>query len=479
MAKVKGTGTRDNPYTGRSTGQNRRELFSDRKLAVDQSSVDLSRLQIEYLPIDVLKANPSNPRIHTDKQIMQLAASIQKFGLTSPFVLGRDQILIAGHCRWLAARRLGLKMVPVIRLEHLTELQARALMIADNKLASNATWDEKLLGEQLKILSEAEINFDLEILGFEMGQIDVLIEGLDSATNEGLKDDDGTPRNKPAVTRPGDLWALAANHLYCGNSLERSSYSTLMEKKRAAMVVTDPPFNVPIDGNVSGLGTNRHREFAMASGEMSEAEFTDFLAQVITLLVMFSVSGSLHFIFMDWRHIRELLTASKHVYSEYKSLCVWVKDNGGMGSLYRSQHELCAVLKNGSEPHSNNVQLGRFGRNRTNVWRYPGANSFSRNTEEGDLLKLHPTVKPVALVADTIMDCSKRGQIILDPFLGSGTTLIAAEKTGRICYGIEIDPLYVDVAVRRWQKFTGLEAKHAISGKSFTEIEQEVNSGSE
>jgi DNA modification methylase len=249
-----------------------------------------------------------------------------------------------------------------------------------------------------------------------------------------------------------------------------------MDGKRASMVFTDPPFNVRIDGHATGLGAIHHKNFRMASGEMSDAEFTDFLAHSFELLLGHTINGSMHFVFMDWRHLPEILAAGQHVYTELKALCVWVKDNGGMGSLYRSQHELVLVFKNGKDSHRNNVQLGQFGRYRTNVWNYPGVNSFSRSTEEGNLLELHPTVKPVALVADAIMDCSARGDIVLDPSLGSGTTVIAAERTGRVCYGMEIDPLYVDTIVRRWQRFTGLSATHAVSGKSFDELEKEVAS---
>jgi DNA modification methylase len=240
------------------------------------------------------------------------------------------------------------------------------------------------------------------------------------------------------------------------------------------MVFTDPPFNVKISGHAGGLGTIQHREFQMASGEMSETQFIDFLTQVFNLLTRHGVEGSLHYVFMDWRHTREILEAGKAAYTELKNLCVWVKDNGGMGSLYRSQHELVFVFKSGTATHRNNIQLGQFGRYRTNVWTYPGVNSFARSTDEGNLLALHPTVKPVALVADAIMDVTARGDIVLDPFLGSGTTVIAAERTGRVCYGMEIDPEYMDTTIRRWQSFTGLTAAHGISGRSFTELEQEV-----
>lgn len=238
-----------------------------------------------------------------------------------------------------------------------------------------------------------------------------------------------------------------------------------MGKRRAHLIFVDPPYNIKIDQNVCGKGSIRHREFAMASGEMSEEEFIAFLSNALRLLSRYSVSGSVHFICMDWKHMGELLAAGKRIYSALLNVCIWIKDNGGMGSFYRSQHELVFVFRQGKDPHRNNIQLGRFGRNRTNVWKYPGINTLSKQGEEGNLLALHPTVKPVALVADAILDCSARGEIVLDSFLGSGTTLMAAERVGRVCYGMEIDPLYIDVAIHRWQRLTGNRAIHAVTGK--------------
>ncbi|MGA8211962.1 MAG: DNA methyltransferase [Candidatus Sulfotelmatobacter sp.] len=427
------------------------------------------------IPIADLKCDPRNPRLHSDRQITQLAKSIDNFGFLWPVMIDGTKRVLAGHGRIEAAKRLGFEEVPTISIHHLSESQRRAFMIADNRLAEQASWDEKLLADQLKELCEVDLDFDLEATGFEVGEIDVLIEGAspEAAGNSDPADD--LPEARPvAVTRAGDLWLAGPHRIYCGNSLNPDSYSALMESRRAAMVFTDPPFNVKIDGHATGLGTIRHRNFQMASGEMTEAEFTDFLAQVLQRCALHSVDGSLHYAFMDWRHMPELFAAGKQVYSELKNVCVWVKDNGGMGSLYRSQHELIFVFKSGKESHRNNVQLGQYGRYRTNVWHYPGANSFSRSTDEGNLLELHPTVKPVALVADAIGDCTSRRDIVLDPFLGSGTTVIAAERTGRTCYGIELDPLYVDTIVRRWQKFTGLSATHTTSGRSFDELEKEL-----
>jgi DNA modification methylase len=278
----------------------------------------------------------------------------------------------------------------------------------------------------------------------------------------------------PPLGKVGDLWLLGPNRVLCGDARDPAAFAAMMGEERAAMAFTDPPYNVPIDGHASGLGAIHHRPFPMASGEMDPIEFTSFLSQVCRNLTTFSIAGSIHFICMDWRHAEQLLAAGRGVYDELKNLCIWVKDNGGMGSLYRSQHELVFVFKHGRNDHRNNVQLGRFGRNRSNVWRYPGANSFAPSGEEGNLSALHPTVKPVAMIADAILDCSARGDIVLDTFLGSGTTVIAAERTGRRCYGLELDPLYVDTIVRRWQKLTGGHARHAASGRSFDDLAREA-----
>jgi DNA modification methylase len=436
------------------------------------------KLAILYQPIAELILNPKNPRVHTEKQIRQIARSLEAFGTIVPILIDRKGQVIVGHGRLLAARHLGLKEFPTISVDHLTETQAKAFAIADNKLTENSTWDEALLADQLKTLSEVELDFSLEATGFEMGEIDVLVDGLAPVHDRDRDPADAIPEERSfAVTAPGDVWCLGKHRIVCGDALEHAVYSDFLSDRRAAVVFADPPYNVPIDGHASRSGKKRHRDFAMACGEMSEQEFTDFLSRVCNLLARYSRDGSLHFVCMDWRHLHEVLTAGREAYSELKNICVWVKDNGGMGSLYRSQHELVLVFKNGKDGHRNNVQLGQYGRYRTNVWNYPGANSFSRSSHEGNLLELHPTVKPVALVADAIMDCSARGEIVLDPFLGSGTTVIAAERTGRVCYGIELDPAYVDTIVRRWQAFTGLSAVHDTSGRSFAELEEEAARG--
>ncbi len=427
---------------------------------------------VEALPVGALKTRPNNARTHSKLQIRQIADSIRAFGFISPILIDSTHTVIAGHGRLAAAQLLGLTLVPTLRLDHLTPDQIRAYVIADNKLAENAGWDREILSIELQHLTSLDSDLDVTITGFSVTEVDLILqESADDAAKPETVDL-GPPL--PAVSRVGDLWQLGRHRILCGDALLRSSYETLMGTDRAHMVITDAPFNVKICGHVSGNGQIKHREFVQGSGELSEEQFTDFLNTVCTHLVAYSHSGSLHFLFMDFRHLSELLAAALPVYHELKNLCVWVKDNAGMGSLYRSQHELVLLFKNGTAPHRNNVQLGKFGRHRSNVWHYAGVNTFGRKTDEGHLSALHPTVKPVAMIADAILDCSARGDIVLDSFLGSGSTLIAAERTGRICYAMELDPLYVDVAIRRWQRHTGDHAVHAITGRRFDDVASEL-----
>ncbi len=428
------------------------------------------KLAIDYIPIGLLKLDPKNPRLHSRKQVRQIANSIMSFGFNVPVLIDAEATVIAGHGRVLAARELGWSEVPTIAIEHLDAAQRRAFAIADNRLTENSAWNDQLLAEQLKELSILDLDFDLETTGFDMGEIDLRIESLDKKSATPDPADQLPAIQEQAISRLADLWLLGRHRVLCGNALEQNAYASLMETAKAQLIFTDPPYNVPIQGHVSGLGSVHHREFPMASGEMSEGEFERFLLTCFRHLYTFSWAGSAHFICIDWRHLRELLGAGAEIYGSLSNLCVWVKSNGGMGSLYRSRHELIGVYKNGKASNRNNVQLGRYGRNRTNVWTYPGISNFGRQGEEGNLLTLHPTVKPVALVADAILDCSSRGDLVLDAFLGSGTTLIAAERTGRCCRGLELDPLYVDTIIRRWQAYAGEDARHAVSGQSFAQV---------
>lgn len=432
------------------------------------SQFDLRHTQIGHLAIDQLIPDPKNARLHPAKHVRQLAQSIATFGFNVPVLIDAQRQIIAGHGRLLAAQHLGWTEVPTLTLEHLTPDQVRAYRIADNRLTDCSSWDERLLAEQLQVLSQADLDFDLEAIGFDLPEIDLRIQGLQESSDE---EPETVPPSEPsAVTRLGDLWVLGSHRILCGDSLDAESYRSLLDGQAASMVFTDPPYNVPITGHVSGNGAIQHPEFPMASGEMTAEGFTSFLSQALGHMKRSCSPGSLIYVCMDWRHLEELSTAGKAQQLALKNLCVWDKGTGGMGSLYRSQHELVFVFKSGSEAHTNNVQLGKFGRNRTNVWRYPGVNSFARESEEGNLLALHPTVKPVALIVDALLDASVRGASVLDPFLGSGSTIIAAEKTGRVGLGIELDPRYVDVAIRRWQRLTGEAATLASTGQTFDAV---------
>jgi DNA modification methylase len=413
-----------------------------------------------------LSPDPKNPRNHKPRQVRAIAQSIERFGFNVPVIIDAENRIIAGHGRVLAAQKLGLAEVPTVRIEHLTPAEARAFQIADNKLTENAGWNKRLLGEVFQELSVLDLDFDLEITGFSIGEIDLLIDVEDLKPEHDKADDPPVAEGSP-VTAPGDLWKLGEHRLLCANALDPDSYRMIMPGEFADMVFTDPPYNVSMRRYAGGLGSSKPREFAMAAGEMTEPEFQAFLARSLELIAAHSKDPSLHYICMDWRHIHPLLAAASRVYMEHKNICVWEKENAGMGSFYRGQHEFISVHQKGRGPARNNIQLGRNGRHRTNVWRYPGSNGFSRNTEEGNLLSLHPTVKPVALVADAILDATARGDLVLDAFAGSGSTLIAAERVGRRCAALEIDPLYVDTAIRRWQIITGGTARHARSGLSF------------
>ena len=430
-------------------------------------------LVIEHLATSALRPYARNARTHSSKQIAQIAASIREFGFNNPVLVDRDGEIIAGHGRVAAAQLIGLEAVPCVRLEHLSEAQKRAYILADNKLAEKAGWEREILAIELQGLMDLDIAFDVSLTGFDMPEIDVLIGELDAKPAKADPADNVPAVEANAVTRLGDIWQIGPHRLICGDALDAETYARLLDGERAQLVFTDPPYNVKIDGHVSGLGSVKHREFAMASGEMTEAEFTTFLASVFDNLVGASDDGAINFVCMDWRHMGEVIAAARGRYADFKNLCVWSKTNGGMGSLYRSQHELVFVFKAGTAPHINNVELGKHGRYRTNVWNYAGANAFSASRD--DDLAMHPTVKPVALVADAILDCSNRKGIVLDAFAGSGTTLIAAYKTGRRGYGIELDPLYCDVIIRRLTKLAKLDAVLVGTEKTFDAVASERN----
>ncbi len=427
--------------------------------------------QVVERDVVALRPYPGNARTHSKKQIKQIARSIERFGFTNPVLVSDEGEIIAGHGRVEAARLLGQRTVPTLVLSHLTAAERRAYVLADNKLALNAGWDREMLAIELQAL--LDLDFEIEDTGFSLAEVDFALDEARDASTEGpTGSEDAVPGvNGPPVSQAGDLWQLGRHRLLCGDTRDANAIDRLMDGESADLVFTDPPYNVAIDGNVCGLGSVKHREFAFASGEMSESQFTQFLGATLGNMSRVMRDGAIAFVCMDWRHMGELLAAGSEVFTELKNLVVWNKTNGGMGAFYRSKHELVFVFKQGTASHTNTFGLGDTGRYRTNVWDYAGISSIGAN--RADELAMHPTVKPVALIADAIRDCSRRGEIVLDGFGGSGSTLIAAEKTGRSARLIEYDPLYCDTIVRRWQDYTGKQAVLAGPDGCFEDVTDE------
>lgn len=422
-----------------------------------------NHIALEYIDPVELKLPAQILRRHPDHQITALMKNIETFGFIAPVVIDQGGTIIAGLARIEAARRLKLGTVPAIRVHHLSDAELRAYRIADNKLAESAVWDIDALRIELRDLSILEI--DLDLTGFSVPEVDILLTEESKASEE--EPPVPPPAPGPAISCVGDLWLIGTHRLICGDALAAETYETLLSGETAAISFTDPPFNVPVRGHMGGLGSVQHREFVMASGEMSAAEFRKFLDDTAARLLAFTAPGGVVYIFMDWRSIDALMSAVRGAGFEILNLCVWNKTNGGMGSLYRSKHELVLVARVPGAAHRNNVELGRHGRNRTNVWDYPGANTPGQQMAD---LALHPTVKPVALIADAILDVSKRGDIVLDPFGGSGSTLLAADRVGRRARLIELDPLYVDTIIRRAEAALGISAVLAGTGETFSEV---------
>lgn len=422
-------------------------------------------------PITALRPYAGNARTHSKRQIRQIADSIGRFGFTNPVLVADDNTILAGHGRVAAARLLGMSHVPTVCLSHLSAAERRAYVLADNKLAANAGWDQDLLAIELQALVDLE--FDVELTGFSLAEVDLVLDGAQERDIPGPASPADIIPALPgvAISRRGDLWQCGAHRLLCGDARKPSDYAALLGDEIVDLIFTDPPYNVPIDGHVSGLGRVHHRTFAMGAGEMSESAFIAFLTETLGAAANCCRDGAIAYVCMDWRHMGELLAAGQQVFSELKNLCVWNKTNGGMGTFYRSKHELVFVFKIGVAPHVNSFGLGETGRYRTNVWDYPGINSFG--SDRDNELSMHPTVKPVALVADAIRDCSRRGDVVLDSFGGSGTTLIAAGQVGRRARLLEYDPAYCDTIVRRWENVTGKQATLAGTDESFEDIEEQ------
>lgn len=433
-----------------------------------QPRIDLTE-RLVMKPVAQLTPYARNARTHSKKQIKQIARSIERFGFVNPVLVSDGDQIIAGHGRVEAAKRLGMTTVPTLALTHLNQAERQAYVLADNKLAENAGWDKELLAIELQHL--IDLDFDVELTGFAIAEIDFIIEDVESSrkTDSNARDDVIPEPGGPAVTVPGDIWCMDKHRLICGDARDHAVIAALLDNRRPQLMFTDPPYNVKIDGNVCGLGSVTHKEFAFASGEMSAAEFTTFLTQSLGASAAHLADGAIAFVCMDWRHMRELLDAGDIVFDELKNLVVWNKTNGGMGAFYRSKHELIFVFKKGTAAHTNSFGLGETGRYRTNVWDYAGISSVGADRDEA--LAMHPTVKPVAMIADAIKDCSRRGEIVIDCFAGSGSTLIAAETSGRIAMLVEYEPSYCDTIVRRWQEHTGKQATRERDECAFADVD--------
>jgi DNA modification methylase len=444
------------------------DAFNENKL---QLPVGTCSERIVLRPRSDLRTNPRNARVNPKKQIRQIANSIKAAGFIGAIIVDEDNMVLAGHARLKAAELLDMDPVPTITAAGLSDAQKRAFVLADNKLCENAGWNRELLVKEFGELAPllGPLNWDLTLTGFEAPEIDALI--VDHGTEKLDPADTPPAAEAVAVSRPGEIWLLGRHRLLCGDARSTSDLDRLMLGAPAAMVFADPPYNVKI-ANVQGRGRIKHPEFAFASGEMDDLQFIAFLSTTLGNVARVSRDGAVQYVCIDWRHVFELISASRSVYGrEMLNLCVWNKTSPGQGSFYRSQHELVGIFRVGQTGHQNNIQLGAHGRNRSNVWTYPGISGFG--ADRLDLLAQHPTVKPVALVADAIRDCTTRGDIVVDPFLGSGTTILAAERTGRRGYGLEFEPRYVDVAIRRWEKYTRSDAILEGDGRPFTEIAAE------
>lgn len=416
----------------------------------------------QQMPLRMLRPNPANPRAHSRRQIEQIAQSIRQFGFTSPIIVDENWLILAGHGRWLAAKTIGLTQVPVVKLTGLSAVERRAYALADNKLGENAGWDRHALAIELRDLQlELEPDgLDIGITGFAIAEVDDLVGGLVDPEQDPL--DELPPISGAPVSRCGDVWLLGQHRVGCGDAKANADISKLMGRDKAAMVFADPPFHLPAP-SIQGRGRSRHDDSIEGAGELPHEEFSRLLIQSLSLAAVHSIEGSVHIVCIDWRHLSEILAAGRQVYDRLVNLVVWTKTNSGQGSFHRSEHELLFVFKHGSARNLDNVELGRHRLNGSNVWTHAGVTTLRAGSD-------HPTVKPVALVADAMRDCTRRGDIVLDPFVGSGTSILAAERVGRRGYGLDLDPRYVDAAIRRWQGFTRRDATLEGTRKSFEEI---------
>jgi len=427
--------------------------------------------QVLQLPIDDLVPYEHNARTHSDEQSAVIEKSIETFGFINPVLVDINNVIIAGHGRVMAAKRLGMATVPVLRVEALTPDQVRAYRLADNRIAELAGWEDQILAIELQHLGQIELGFSLDALGWKPPEVEIIVNAhLNSADAEQEDDADDLPdQSDVVVSRVGDLWLCGDHRVLCGSALDAAALTRLMAGRQAQLICQDPPWNLAIQSIVNS-GRTKHREFVQGSGEMSDIQFRQFLRDEIRCAAEQAVPGAVIQVFIDWRNVEKVIAAGEAEGLELINVLVWVKNNGGMsGGPWRSRHELVVVFRKPGAKIKNRVELGKYGRYRTNVLEAPGLNSFGKGRMEA--LESHPTRKPVELISELIRDVTDMGDIVLDSFLGSGTAVISAERTRRICYGMELDPLYVDTIVRRWEQFTGKPAILEEDGKTFAEVE--------
>lgn len=421
-------------------------------------------------PISSLATAERRARKISAQQLERVMASIRRFGIVAPVLIRSSGAIIDGHIVVEAASKLAMASVPCIDISHLDEAECRALRIALNRIAETGEWD---LGElRIELTELIKLEVDILSVGFSAPELDIIM--IEPSEIQPERDELPDLPAEP-ISRLGDVWQLGPHRLICGNALDPVSYRMLLQDRRVQAVFSDAPYNIPIAGFVSGMGKTKHEDFAMGVGEMSEAEFGAFLETYLRRCAEVLDEGGVLYACMDWRSNHHLVSAGERAGLNLYNMAVWNKGSGGMGSLYRSAHELIPVFVNGAKLRVNNVELGRHGRDRTNVWSYPGANR--RGSSAGKALASHPTPKPVEMVRDAFLDVTKRGETVLDPFMGSGTSLIAAEECGRTAYGIELDPAYVDVIIRRWEASSGSKAVHVECGLGLEALAEQRSTG--
>jgi len=471
QAHWKGVQMDDNTSRKKSPWANP-DLIANRSQKPSRRNDPFGPLEILWIETDKIEDAPRRIRKALAAQVEAVKRSMERFGNRIPILVGGVNAdgkhrVIDGHSRLAAARLLGAVSIPCIVVNDLPEVELRRLALSLNKLQETGIWDEEVLS--LEITEIIEIDGDLEFPGFELPEIEAIRfrdtggDDLDPADDlSGLRHSDATP-----VTRFGDLWLLGDHQLLCGSARDGTGLANILLDQPVDAVFTDPPYNLKINGHVRDA-SGGFAEFAEASGEMSRKEFVAFLIETLDSASCRVKPGGVLFACMDWRHVGEMAEALEALGLGLLNICVWVKTNPGMGSLYRSQHEFVFAAKKPGAGHRNNIQLGQYGRNRSNVWHYAGATGGRADSD--DDFDSHPTVKPIRLVMDALLDVTAPGELVVDPFLGSGSTLLAAERTRRRCVGVEVEPAYVDLTIRRWQEMTRGNAVHAATGETFEEV---------